>query len=264
MRGARYLLRFDDLCPTMNWMVWDEIEGLLDKYSIQPILAIVPDNHDPKLRIEAPNPRFWERARAWQVKGWIIGQHGYTHIYDSASPGIVRWWNQSEFAGHPYAVQYSRVSEGLKSLRAHGLSPILWIAPSHSFDQITLQVLGEVGIRIISDGVSFRPYRDHRGLIWIPLQPWKPWVLDFGYWSVCQHHNTLATVEYLTQFVEANYRRIMGVEFTFADLITDARPCGFADMVFENLYWTLFLGRRRVVGLARAAHRRLRLGANNR
>ena len=254
--GARYMLRFDDLCPTMKWQVWDEIEALLDKYSIQPIIAIVPDNEDPKLRIEAPNPRFWERARAWQAKGWIIGQHGYKHLYDSTSPGLVPWWSQSEFAGHPFEVQYHRLSAGLSRLKAEGLNPTAWVAPSHSFDDVTLEVLSKLGIQLISDGVSFRPYQDH-GFTWLPLQPWKPSLIDFGYWSICKHHNTLTTLGDFGRFIEANQRQIMGVEFSCEDAIAEARPRALADVAFENLYWPVFLGRRRVRGIARALHGKL-------
>jgi hypothetical protein len=248
----------------MKWKEWDEIEALLEKYSIQPILAIVPDNHDPKLRIDAPNLEFWERARSWQSRGWIIGQHGYKHLYDSTSPGLVRWWNQSELAGHSYEVQYSKLSAGLNRLRAEGLNPTAWVAPSHSFDVTTLQVLAKLEIRIISDGVNFRPYRDDLGFIWIPVQPWKPSALDFGYWSICQHHNTLTTLNRLTHFIESNHRQIMGVDFNFDDVVTEAQPRRSADVVFENLYWTVFAGRRRATSMARAAYKRFKVGINNR
>ena len=54
--GARYLLRFDDLCPTMNWGMWDRIEELLVKASIRPIVAVIPDNRDPKMDIGPADP----------------------------------------------------------------------------------------------------------------------------------------------------------------------------------------------------------------
>ena len=45
--SAKYILRFDDICSTMNWNKWNSIEDILIKHNIKPILAIVPDNKDP-------------------------------------------------------------------------------------------------------------------------------------------------------------------------------------------------------------------------
>ena len=47
--AARYLIRFDDLCPSMNWTVWCEVESILQAAGIKPLLAVVPDNADPQL-----------------------------------------------------------------------------------------------------------------------------------------------------------------------------------------------------------------------
>src|SRR5256885_866914 len=42
--SARYLVRFDDLCPTMNWDVWKSVEEVLFRTGIRPLLAVIPDN----------------------------------------------------------------------------------------------------------------------------------------------------------------------------------------------------------------------------
>lgn len=34
LRGPRYLIRFDDICPTMDWKVWDAVEDILDRKSV--------------------------------------------------------------------------------------------------------------------------------------------------------------------------------------------------------------------------------------
>src|SRR5436309_501178 len=59
---ARYVVRFDDVCPTMNWSVWARIEPVLAKHNVRPLLAVVPDNRDPKLMIEPPRANFWDRV----------------------------------------------------------------------------------------------------------------------------------------------------------------------------------------------------------
>ena len=83
---ARYLIRFDDICSTMNWTVWDAIESQLIRHSIRPILAVVPDNHDPKLIVEVARADFWERVRSWQRAGYAIAMHGYEHRYVTTMP----------------------------------------------------------------------------------------------------------------------------------------------------------------------------------
>ena len=53
---ARYLIRFDDICPMMNWRIWAEIEAILLEKKVKPILDVVPDNQDPHLIMDHPVP----------------------------------------------------------------------------------------------------------------------------------------------------------------------------------------------------------------
>src|SRR5260370_42375028 len=48
---------------------------------LKPILAVVPDNQDPMLKVDAPVADFWDRVRQWQARGWTIALHGYQHRY---------------------------------------------------------------------------------------------------------------------------------------------------------------------------------------
>jgi hypothetical protein len=61
---AEYLLRCDDLCPTMSTERWRRIESLIEEFQLQPILAVVPDNRDPELEVSPPDPAFWQRMRS--------------------------------------------------------------------------------------------------------------------------------------------------------------------------------------------------------
>ncbi|HEX2228742.1 MAG TPA: DUF2334 domain-containing protein, partial [Candidatus Binatia bacterium] len=77
--AARYIIRFDDICPTMNWDIWQQIEKILFQNRLEPILAIVPDNRDTSLMVREARSEFWATARSWQARGWTIGVHGYQH-----------------------------------------------------------------------------------------------------------------------------------------------------------------------------------------
>jgi hypothetical protein len=198
---AAYLLRFDDICPTMRWSSWEYIESILFENNIKPILAIVPDNRDSDLQVEPPNPNFWNRVRQWQAAGWELGMHGFQHTYVTSDPGLYSNRRASEFAGLSPIVQREKMQRALAILHEEGVSSNLWIAPGHSFDRTTVSILPELGITSISDGFSAAPYTDENDIFWIPQQQLseehimsslgaKPVVpRSAGVWTVCLHPN---------------------------------------------------------------------------
>ena len=109
---AHYLFRFDDICPSMNWRAWDDIETILCEQRIKPILAVVPDNRDEALRVSPPNARFWDRVREWQAWGWTIAMHGWQHRFVTKDAGILRVNKRSEFGGLPRDEQRSKLRCG--------------------------------------------------------------------------------------------------------------------------------------------------------
>jgi peptidoglycan/xylan/chitin deacetylase (PgdA/CDA1 family) len=190
--GARYLLRFDDLCPTMDWAAWDRIETELVEQDIKPILAVVPDNRDPHLMVAPAALDFWERVRGWQARGWAIGLHGFQHTYVNRDPGILRLNPRSEFAGLPFLEQHWKLSEGLACFRREGIFADAWVAPGHSFDGTTVLALKAMGLSTISDGMAFDPYRDPVGVTWVPQQFARMRPLPWGVWTFCYHINGLS------------------------------------------------------------------------
>ncbi len=186
----KYLLRFDDICPTMNWQVWDEIELILSSKDIKPIIAVVPDNRDPKLIVAPAKACFWEWVRARQLQGWSIALHGYQHQYVNRNAGIMRLTPQSEFAGLPRAEQKEKLERGIEIFRREGVRIDAWVAPSHSFDWTTVELLAELGINVISDGLWPWPHTDDRGITWVPQQMWSRFKRrPTGLWTACYHHN---------------------------------------------------------------------------
>jgi predicted deacetylase len=190
--SARYLLRFDDLCPTMDWSIWDALELILVEQEVRPILAVIPDNRDPRLMVAPPAPDFWDRVRGWQARGWSIGLHGYQHTYVNAESGILRLNQQSEFAGLSYDEQYEKLRLGMAIFSNEGVRADAWIAPAHSFDWVTVSALNALGIRVISDGFAFSPYRDPHGNTWIPQQFARMRPMPWGVWTFCYHPNHLS------------------------------------------------------------------------
>jgi len=131
-------MRFDDICPTMNWPVWDRVEEVLRANEILPMLAVVPRNADPSLDVAEPNPEFWDRARGWQDSGWDLMMHGLDHVYRTSDSGLCGYDARSEFAGVAEPEQRRKITEGLRIMGAEGLTVAGWIAPNHSFDLTTV------------------------------------------------------------------------------------------------------------------------------
>ncbi len=233
MTAASFLLRFDDICPTMNWQVWDRIEPVLDHFGIRPIVAVVPANTDPELVVANPNPCFWQRVRDWQGKNWSIALHGCEHRYETKSSGIMRLNSRSEFAGLPRSNQEAKLRRALDLFRAQGIRPDSWVAPSHSFDWTTVHLLHELGVKIISDGLSRLPYRDRHGLLWVPQQLWRLKPARAGIWTVCYHHNVWddKTLQIFRQNLETFHEQITTLEDVYVRYKHRRRD--FADRVSE-------------------------------
>lgn len=186
---ARYLLRLDDLCPTAPRARLDRLQGLMEEFRVCPILAVIPDNQDRELAMEPPDPDFWARMRALQAAGAVIGLHGYRHLCASRGRSLVPLHRFTEFAGVPEATQRNWMRAGLAILRAQGLNPRLWVAPRHGFDRVTLRVLHEEGIRVVSDGLARMPFQ-RGGVTWLPQQLWAPVEKPWGLWTILLHTHT--------------------------------------------------------------------------
>ncbi len=219
-RPAQYLLRFDDLCPTMARERWRRFLPLIEEFGLSPILAVVPDNRDEDLNLAPPDPEFWARMRAMEAAGATIGLHGYRHLCQSRGRSLSPLHTMSEFAGAPEETQRQWMREGLGILRGQGLNPRIFVAPRHGFDRATLDALRAEGIRLLSDGFARVPFT-RGGVTWIPQQLWGPAVKDKGLWTICVHSNsaTEAQVSALSAFLRAHAAQFTSVDRVLAELL---------------------------------------------
>ena len=159
MPHSKYLIRLDDACPTMDAVKWQRMETLLDAYGVKPMVGIIPNCQDPQLMLDEPDPHFWQKALSWQEKNWTLAMHGYDHCYmsDKGMSGLNPMWERSEFAGVPLEKQREKIRDGIQILKAKGIDPKFFFAPSHTFDKNTLIALREESdIRIISDTIGVK------------------------------------------------------------------------------------------------------------
>ena len=248
--GAKYLLRFDDICPTMRWSVWNAVEALLVRYEVCPLLAVVPDNHDLELMVEAARNDFWDCVRQKQSHGWYIGLHGYQHRYETSESDLLGINARSEFAGLPVSIQEEKLLRGLEIFEAHGVRVDAFVAPAHSFDAATLEALRRVGICVISDGFFVRPCLYHE-LFWVPQQIWQFYRMPSGVWTICCHSNARwdADVERLERFLSRAQAQL--ISFEEAVSLAQGTPARPSDLVFSQLWAQMLRGRLRAKRLQR-------------
>lgn len=234
----QYLIRFDDICPTMNWEMWSRIEAVLIDLDIKPIVAVIPDNKDKAFFLNDPVEDFWLRVKRWEKHGWSIGLHGCHHQYTTNDAGLLSLTRQSEFAGVDPARQFSSLSMALETFRHNRISPDVWIAPSHSFDLQTLKALKQLGVTTISDGFSFYPFRQY-GMLWIPQQIWKFRFFPFGLWTVCLHHNHWSEDDFEKFVININKFKKYITSFEIVKNSYVIHDRDFLDIIFHNIFSVL-------------------------
>jgi predicted deacetylase len=235
--SARYLIRMDDACPTMDISKWQALEELFDDFGIQPIVAVVPDNHDPNLNLNTFDYKFWDKVRSWQNKGWTIAMHGHRHLmHYTESKLILPFYKRSEFAGLPYEQQAEKIRKAWELFVLQSIKPTVWIAPAHCFDFDTLKaVYDETPIRIVSDGIACNTYYEYE-FFWIPQQIWEFSERSSGLWTVCLHPNTMLDrdISGLRDMIERKFlSRIIGVN----NLNLSKNPKTLIDRTYSVYFW---------------------------
>ena len=200
---AKYILRCDDAAEHMNIEMWERVMSLCDKYDVKPLIGVIPNVQDEDLLQYDRISKFWNKVREWNLKGYEIAIHGYSHVYSSRKSGLITQRRKSEFSGLSFKEQNDKIRKSLRIFRKQGLKPSIFIAPGHNFDSTTIKVLIDNDIQTISDGF-FRIPSLYKGINWIPQQLWKGVKKDYGVWTICTHPNTMQMDEFyeLEKFLE--------------------------------------------------------------
>ena len=231
-----YLIRLDDASDYMDVAKWAKMQEILDANDVKPLVGVIPLNRDPILREKfQKNSDFWALANSWKNAGWRIALHGYEHVYSTNNGGINPVHNKSEFAGHTLNEQRRKIHEGLVILREQGLQPDIFFAPSHTFDENTLEALRlESDIRMISDTIANDVYC-HNEFTFIPQQ--SGWVreLPFRLTTICLHPNFTSDAEF--QQIEAFITAHSGQFIDPFSITRTTRKKDLFDLAAEKLYF---------------------------
>lgn len=190
--------RLDDITPAMHWEKFNLLRSLFDQYNICPLLCIIPNNKNKNLDVCRPLEIFWNQMRILKEKGWVIGQHGYTHFFCTKNKGLIGINSYSEFAGLSYQEQCEKIKQGKLLLQEQKLNSDIWVAPAHTFDHTTLRALYDNGFQYVSDGLSLFPYVAS-GLKFIPCQRGAlKYIFPYGMWTIVIHPN-IVTANFLME-----------------------------------------------------------------
>ncbi|MDO8512122.1 MAG: DUF2334 domain-containing protein [bacterium] len=234
--GAKYVIRLDDICPTMNWDNFLKLESIFRKYNVKPIIGVVPDNVDKKLMVQLPLENFWSIIKGLLQEGWVVAQHGYQHKYINQEGGLLKISRQSEFAGCSYDEQLIKIRAGKEILERELDTKIeWWMAPAHSFDEQTCNALREVGFKYITDGIAVYPFKKF-GLIWVPQQLWRPRKKLIGVWTICVHPNTIDDI-YIQQLEFFIRKNINNIHTDYAKLVVSGNS-NIINKVYRY-FWTI-------------------------
>jgi predicted deacetylase len=209
------LVRIDDVAENMNWTLMNKCEILFDQYNIKPLLGVIPCNEDRELYTYEKNNDFWNKVRSWQKKGWEISMHGFSHVYDQETnkKDYFNYGGKSEFYGHSYSVQTSRIKKALKKFNDEKINIRSFFAPNHTYDKNTFTALKDLGIKNIIDGYGLIPYTEH-DLNFVPQLFYKEIMLPFGIQSTQIHLNYWSDKYYnnFETFILKNKNKIINFE----------------------------------------------------
>lgn len=209
------LIRIDDIAANMNWHLMKKCELLFDKYNIKPVLGVISNNKDKSLLKNESNDKFWDQVRAWEQKKWEISMHGFTHVYDTETfkKDYFNYGGKSEFFGHSYQEQFSRINKSLRIFESEGIKIRSFFAPNHTYDLNTFSALKDNKIYNIIDGYGLIPFKKH-GLNFIPQLFYREILLPFGIQSTQIHLNYMNDNDFyrFQDFIIKNKSKIISFE----------------------------------------------------
>lgn len=231
---SKYIMRLDDAAEKMDIEKWNRMEQLLDKYSVKPLVGVIPICKDPMMDKYETDNGFWDKVHRWMNKGWSIALHGYEHVYCTEDGGINPVNQRSEFAGLPLEEQKRKIREGVKVFHEHGIDPEVFFAPSHTFDENTIEALKEESnIKIVSDTVANKPYSKY-GMTFVPQQSGRVRKLPFDTVTFCYHPNSLTEKGFieLEDFLDTHAGRFISFQ-----IIPTNRKTTIPDFLLSKTYF---------------------------
>lgn len=239
---VKYIFRIDDIAPNMNWNKYFIVKDFLIKYKVNPIIGVIPENRDENLK-KFPHCDFdfWNEIKSVQKMGWEIALHGYQHVYQTKHAGILGVNKYSEFAGLPFYAQLEKLKKGLAIFEKNEIKTNVFMAPAHSFDNLTLKALKTIGLNMVTDGYANFPYSIN-GITFVPQLFSKPRKMFFGIYTFCIHLNDMPfeQISYLEEFLYLYSDKFINFSAGSQFIINGT----LAKLEYQILKYTFLMGRK--------------------
>lgn len=128
-----------------------------------------------------------------------------------------------------------KIKNGYEILKSHGIEPEIFFAPSHKFDENTLQALKtETLIRVISDTIANDTYYD-KSFYFIPQQSGMVRKLPFRLITFCYHPNVMNDNDFavLKSFLEKHNQQFT----SYSESLLKKRKKSAVDKILKYLYF---------------------------
>ena len=234
-----YLIRCDDASEYMDVQKWLHVVELITNFGAVPLIGVIPKCEDPDFVTKYEhNAEFWDIARSWQEKGCIMAMHGFNHVRKQAKGGLNPIHNHSEFVSLTLEQQKKKIKEGYDILQKQKIDTKVFFAPSHTFDENTLQALKEeTSIRIISDTIANDIYKID-DFFFLPCQEGKCRSLPFKFVTIALHPNIMKENDFvcLEQFLKSHTNNCVK---SFNDLPLKVRKPSLYDKILKLSYFSM-------------------------
>jgi len=240
--SSKIIVRVDDVCETMDWDRFLYFKQGLERLKIKAILGVVPNCKDESLSLHEARGDFFDLVRRWRDYGDTIAQHGYEHRYNTSDSGVMKINNFSEFAGLSYQDQFQKLSAGKAIMVNQGIWEPHFMAPGHSFDDVTIDCLVDLGFETITDGYGFYPYK-YRGLVFVPQLFSQPIPMPFGVQTIAVHTNyeSLERVDNILKFLKIRLDNVI----SYSDAANEKLSFGIFKDMCRNLTKLLIQAQRK-------------------
>lgn len=241
-KKCKVLFRLDDFASNRDHDKWKKIFDVFNRFNIKVCLGVIPDNRDKNLLKynSESTSSFWATVVDFDKDGHVIALHGCTHEYHTIQKfeSLIPVNPRSEFVGLDYSKQLDKLSKSLSIFVANGISPKVFMAPSHTFDEVTLKCLRDLGINYVTDGYFLRPV-SFRGVNFIPQQFGSLYPPMFPLQTICLHPNTMESFEIdkLEQYCSRFKENI--IDFSLFENLDYAQK-GFFDSLIMGLFHLRF------------------------
>ena len=74
--STKIIVRFDDICPNLNWEIFLLIKNKLQDLGIRSLLGVIPDNQDKSFLKYEYKENFFDLINNYKNFGDTIAQHG--------------------------------------------------------------------------------------------------------------------------------------------------------------------------------------------